>query len=118
MCCHVVFDCKSEKSHGVTLPAKAFPEQWFDLLLECIKPQNEPDLTVRMDKGGKMANDKRVQQAFAKNGHAMQPTAADASQQNPNAERPHRTISEAVRAALHGADLPASEWPFAFYLFL
>ena len=101
-CYYIVFDVFSEKTHGITLPGKAFPEKWFDLLLSRIKPPNELDRTVRMDKGGEMANNHQVQQVFAKHGHVIQPMAADASQQNPNAERPHRTVGEAIRAALHG----------------
>lgn len=82
---HLTANLKSWKAL-IALPVKAFPDKWLDLLLERIDPKDELDLTVHMDEGREIANRHCAQQLFAKHGYAMQPTAAEASQQNPNAE--------------------------------
>ena len=41
--CFLVFDVKSEFMWGITAPGKVFPNEWFDLLLQCIKPASAQD---------------------------------------------------------------------------
>jgi len=71
-----------------------------------------------MDQGGELGRCPDVVQLFESAGYSVELTAPDSSHQNGPGERPHRTIGDAVRTMLAGADLEPRFWPYAFRHFL
>jgi hypothetical protein len=71
-----------------------------------------------MDQGGELYHNPQVRQLFRKYNYEIRPTGADASNQNGPVERAHRTVSNAIRALLHGANLDVKFWPYAFHHYL
>ena len=99
--------------HGNTGTSKAAPALWLKhFSAQCNPPCK--DKCVHMDQGGKLFDNPEVKNLFTKLGHAIHLTGADASDQNGPAERGHRTIADAMRAFLTGADLSPKFWPHAF----
>jgi hypothetical protein len=71
-----------------------------------------------MDLGGKTDMNPDINALLIRHGYVTHPTGADASNQNPTAERPHQTIANAIRAMLFDANLNPKYWESAFYFFL
>ena len=60
-----------------------------------------------MDQGGELYKNPEVVNTFKVFGYEIRPTGADASNQNGPVERGHRTVANAIRALLTGANLDA-----------
>jgi len=73
---------------------------------------------VRMDQGGELGRCPAVVSLFEQAGYSIELTAPDALHQNGPGERPHRTIGDAIRTMLAGANLEPRFWPFAFRHYL
>jgi len=71
-----------------------------------------------MDQGGELYNNPEVCKLFARFGHDIRPTGADASNQNAPVEHGHLVVDNAIRALLLGANLPIKFWPYAFHFWL
>ena len=60
---------------------------------------------IRSDQGGELAKDSVFRDTVSSCGYQIEITGADNSSQNGKVERPHRTLSQMMRAALSNADL-------------
>ena len=100
--------------HGDTRISKAAPLRWLAHFLAQYSPTCN-DKYVHMDQGGELYNNIEVRNLFEKKGYKVFPTGADSSHQNGPVERGHRTLGDAMRAMLLGANLDAKFWPYAFY---
>jgi len=58
-----------------------------------------------MDQGGELGRCPDIVTLFESTGYSVELTAPDSSHQNGPGERPHRTISDAIRTMLAGAGL-------------
>ena len=81
-------------------------------------PLTVADKYVRMDQGGELGRCPEVLRLFESAGYTVELTAPDSSHQNGPSERPHRTIGDAVRTMLAGANLELRFWPYTFRHFL
>ena len=72
-----------------------------------------PDMTVRLDGGGDLGGCAEVLEIFENAGYSVETTAPASSSEIGQAERPHRSIADAIRTMLHAADLPYKFWPYA-----
>ena len=86
------------------------PVQFIDEFLTAHAPVEATQKFIMPDSGGGMHGSPQKLKVFKKHCCKVQPTAPDASNQNP-VEQCHQTISNAVRAMLIGADLPIKFWP-------
>ena len=68
-----------------------------------------------MDQGGELYRNPKVKQLFEEFDYDVRPTGADASNQNGPVERGHRTVANAVRSMLIGANLDVKFWPYALH---
>ena len=69
--------------------------------------------TVRFDGGGELGGNTNVHKLFEQAGYEVEVTAPDSSSEIGHAERPHRTIADAVRTMLFAAGLDLKYWPYA-----
>ncbi len=61
--------------------------------------------TIRTDQGGELAKDSAFRNIVNECGYQVQINGSVNSSQNGKVERPHRTLSQMMRAALLNADL-------------
>jgi hypothetical protein len=116
-CWIMVTDHKSRRLHGDTRISKGSPLEWLRKFLETHAPQC-PDKYVYMDQGGELYKNPKVRQLFTEFDYDIRPTGADSSNQNGPTERAHLTVANAIRALLHGANLDAKFWPYAFHHYI
>jgi len=100
--------------HGDTRTSKASPLKYLESFLEEYSP-NVSNKFVVMDQGGEMYRNPAILNLFQRYKYQVFPTGADASFQNGQVKRSHRTVATSVRALLFGAGLPVKFWPFAFH---
>ena len=119
-CYLLIADHFSGMLFGEVFRSKAPPLDYLRSFLtrHAPDPRSCPDLYVRFDLGGELGQSLAVVQLFESFHYVVEPTARDSSNSNAPAERPHRTIGDALRAMLGGAGLDASFWPPAFKYYL
>ncbi len=102
---------------GDTRVNKGSPLNWLRHFLEKHSPDCA-DKYVVLDQGGELYHNPAVIKLFRHFKYEIRPTGADASNQNGPVERAHRTIADAVRSFLYGANLPVRFWPYAFHHYI
>jgi Reverse transcriptase (RNA-dependent DNA polymerase) len=118
-CYVLITDHFSGAVFGSALRSKAPPLDYLNGFLATKGLGSDvPDKYVRFDLGGELARCPDIVALFTNAGYRVEPTAADASHQNGPVERVHRTIGNALRAMLTGADLDPKFWPYAFTHYL
>jgi len=110
----LIYDHFSRRLHGDTRVSKASPLEWLRHFLEHHSPKIA-NKYVFLDQGGELYNNPKVRKIFDEYDYEIRPTGADASNQNGPVERAHQTVSNAIRAMLHGAGLDIKFWPYAFH---
>ena len=116
--CYVLLtDHYSGRIFGRAFATKAPPVDWLNQWLANNTPPC-PNKYVRMDGGGELGRCREILETFGNFGYQTQLTGPDSSHQNGLGERPHRTIGNALRAMLSGANLRPNFWPYAFYHFV
>lgn len=118
--CYVLITCHhSGKLYGGTFRSKApaidYLNRW---LLHHGLAADVADKYVRLDRGGDLGGCREVVDLFENAGYKVEPTAPGSSHQNGPGERPHQTISDALRTMLAGAALPPKFWPYAFHHYI
>ena len=116
-CYALITDHHSGRLYGRAFSSKAPPIAWINDWLANNAPAC-PNKYVRMDGGGELGRSADVHRTFNNFGYRVEMTGPDSSNQNGPGERPHRTIGDALRAMLSGANLQPSFWPYAFYHYL
>lgn len=91
---------------------KSPPLDFFKSFIANYKPSVEK-CRVRFDGGGELGNCKEVHDLFTDAGYEVEVTPPDTSSAIGQAERPHRTIADAIRTMLFAAGLPLMYWPYA-----
>ena len=81
-------------------------------------PTTITDKYVQMDLGGELGQSKEVVALFERANYNIKFTSPNHSHQNGPVEQPHRTIAAALQTMLHGAQLKAKYWPYAFHHYL
>ena len=71
------------------------------------------DKTVRFDGGGDLGGCAALHEIFEAAGYAVETTAPASSNEIGQAERPHRSIADAIRTMLFAAGLAYKFWPYA-----
>ena len=118
-CYCVITDHATGMTFGECFVSKAPPIEYFNAWLAKYNPSADvKDKYVRFDPGGDLGKCHEVLDLFEKAHYDIQLTAPGHSHQNGPVERPHRTIGDAMRTMLRGADLPAKFWPYAFHHYL
>ena len=110
----LIADHHSDKLWGITSNSKKPPIKWLNRWLAQYKPADCEAKYACMDLGGELAKHTKVCDLLDRHGYSIRPTAPDASWQNSPGERPHQTIGNTLRSMLHGANLDAKFWPYAF----
>ena len=113
----LIADHFSRRLHGDTRVSKATPLSWLRHFLENHAPR-VPNKYVYLDQGGELYHNPEVRKLFKEFRYDVRPTGADASNQNGPVERAHLTVANAIRAMLHGANLDAKFWPYAFHHYI
>jgi len=90
--------------HGDTRISKASPIHW---LCHFFTQYNHicHEKYVCLDQGGEIFGNHEVRNLFTRQGYPIRPTGADASHQNGPVECSNRSVGDAVRALLSGANL-------------
>jgi hypothetical protein len=114
----LIYDFKSKLIYGVTMSGKTIPVTWLHLLLTRIAPCDAPGRIICLDLGGETGKNPTLTALFVKHNYITQPTGAGASSQNDSGERPHSSVSNAVRDMLYSAQFSPEYWEYAFYLYL
>jgi len=118
-CYCLIVDHHSGTVFGECFTTKAPPLDFLDRWLRLYGlPHDVEHKYVRMDLGGELGANPAIRELFNKAGYQVEPTAPMSSNQNGPGERPHQTISTAIRAILGGAGLSPRFWPYAFHHFL
>ena len=112
-----VYDHFSQRLHGDTRVSKGTPLSWMRAFLKAHTPRIAGKY-VYLDQGGELYHNPEVNKLFKEFNYEVRPTGADASNQNGPVERSHRTVANAIRAMLHGANLDARFWPYAFHHYI
>ena len=113
----LITDHFTRYKYGDTRISKASPLHWLHHFLKTYSPQCS-DKYVYLDQGGELYQNPEVRRLFQRFGYQVRPTGADASNQNGPVERGHRSVANAIRALLTGANLPVKFWPYAFHHWL
>jgi histone deacetylase 1/2 len=113
----LIVDHFTRRYHGDTRVSKATPLNWIRDFLEDYSPDC-PDKYVYMDQGGELYRNPEVRKLFKQFKYEIRPTGADSSNQNGPVERAHLNVGNAIRAMLHGANLPIKFWPYAFHHYI
>ena len=113
----LVADHFSRRLHGDTRISKGTPIEWLRRFLTNHSPKI-PDKYIFVDQGGELYHNPEFVELCHEFQYVVRPTGADASNQNGPVERAHLTLANAVRAMLHGANLPIKFWPYAFHHYL
>ena len=77
-----------------------------------------PNRRVHFDGGGELGNCTAVHDLFCQAGFEVEVTAPNSSSKIGQAQRPHRTVANGVRAMLFSADLKPKYWLFALRHFV
>ena len=118
-CYCLIVDHFSGMCYGETFRSKAPPIDFCSRWLARFGLGNDvANKYVCFDLGGELGHCTEIVDLFAKAGYHHHPTSSQSSHQNALGERPHQTISNAIRAMLGGAALPPKFWPYAFHHFL
>jgi GAG-pre-integrase domain len=110
----LVSDHFTQRLHGDTRVSKASPIAWLRHFLKNHSPHIR-DKYVFLDQGGELYGNTIVRERFKEFHYEIRPTGSDSSNQNGPVERAHCTVSNALRAMLHGANLEIKFWPYAFH---
>ena len=113
-CWILVTDHFTGMKHGDSRVSKAAPVEWLRHFLSQHSPTCD-NKYVHVDQGGELFQNPDIVNLFQSFGYELFPTGADASHQNAQVERAHRTLSNSMRALLSGANLDVKFWPYAFY---
>jgi Reverse transcriptase (RNA-dependent DNA polymerase) len=113
----IIQDHHSGALFGTTLLSKTPPIDYLRSFLERHRCSS-PHRYVRMDHGGDLGGSRRVLDLFSAFGYSVQLTAPDTPHQNGLIERVNQDIGNYLRAALSGASLTPTFWPYAFRHFL
>ena len=114
----LVTDHYSRMKHGAAMISKAAPLDWLRKFLEKHSPQCR-DKYIYLDQGGELYKNPKVCELFEEYGYKdIQPTGADASNQNGPVERGHLTVANSILAMLTGSNLGVKFWPYAFHHWL
>jgi hypothetical protein len=113
----LIVDHFTRRYHGDTQVSKATPLNWIRDFLEDYSPDC-PDKYVYMDQGGELYRNPEVRKLFKQFKYEIRPTGADSSNQNGPVECAHLNVGSAIRAMLHGANLPIKFWPYAFHHYI
>ena len=118
-CYCLIVDHKTKTLYGECFASKGPPVDFINRwLARHGLPVQAKDKYVRFDLGGEMGKSPEIVRLFERAGYSVEPTAPHSSHQNGPGERPHQTISDAIRTMLAGADLAPKFWPYAFHHFL
>ena len=111
--CYVLISDSKSGSIKVSIRRdKSPPFDFLKSFLANFKP-NVGNCRVRFDGGGELGGNTEIHKLFETAGYTVEVTPPDSSSAIGQAERPHRTIADAVRTMLFAAGLPLSYWPFA-----
>ena len=116
--CYVIIS--DRKSGSIKVSTRRTKEPPIDFLTSFIA-NYKPDAAgcrVRFDGGGELGGNTEIHNLFEQAGYEVEVTPPDTSSAIGLAERPHRTIADAVRSMLHSAGLPMKYWPFALHYFV
>jgi hypothetical protein len=113
-CYLLIADHFTGELFGAPRISKAVPVELLRHFFEQRRPRDHHDLHLRVDQGGELYQSNEFKDLCKEYGYVIEPTGADASNQNAPVERPHQTIGNALRTMLHGAQLPNCFWPYAF----
>lgn len=118
-CYCLITDHFSGRLYGECFASKAPPIDFLNRwLARHGLPKDTPDKYVRLDLGGDLGLSADVCDLFSNAGYTVETIPPNASASNGPGERPHRTIGDALRAMLAGAQLPPKFWPYAFHHYL
>ena len=118
-CYCLIADHFSGALYGECFETKAAPLRFINSWLAKHAPRGDVrDKYVRMDLGGELGRSHDVVTLFENAGYSIEFTSPNHSHQNGPVERPHQTIAGSLRTMLHGANLEAKYWPYAFHHFL
>lgn len=118
-CYCLITDHKSRRLYGECFASKAPPIDYLNRWLATHGlPKDYPDKYVRIDPGGDLGLSADVCNLFSNAGYRVEPIPPNASASNGPGERPHRTIGDALRSMLAGANLSPKFWPYAFHHYL
>ena len=118
--CYVSIACLHSGSIRVSIRRdKAPPLDFFKEFLARYG-SSRPDRSIRLDLGGELGRSEEVQKIWREAGYAVETTAPATSNEIGGVERPHLTLSEAVRTMLFAAGLELKFWPYAlrYWIFI
>ena len=116
-CYVLITDVKSGALKVAIRRDKSAPFDFLKSFVANFKP-NVSGCHVRFDGGGELGGNNDVHQLFADAGYEVEVTPPDSSSAIGQAERPHRTIANAVRTMLFAAGQPLSLWPYALQYYV
>ena len=116
--CYVIITDRKSGSIKVSCRRdKTAPLDFLSSFIANYKP-NVSQCRVRMDGGGELGGNKAVHDLFEAAGYEVEVIPPDSSSAIGLAERPHRTIADAVRTMLYSAGLDLKYWPYALQYFV
>lgn len=116
--CYVSITCRHSGATRLAIRRDKTPP--LDFFREFISRygSSRADRSIRFDMGGELGRCTQVHDLFIRAGYQVEVTAPNSSHEIGLAERPHRTIADAVRTMLFAARLELKFWPYALRYWL
>jgi hypothetical protein len=117
---YLIFTCAySGALFGVCSSSKAVPTDWLDTFFYHLSHKlHNLNKTILVDRGSELGRSCDFERISSQYRYHMITCGPDKSSMNGLGERPHSTISDAIRTMLHSAGLDLKFWNFAFYHFI